>query len=50
MKHLVALITLISVFFSCTNNSQEQAREAFVRSYFQRYPQATLQDIYKGSF
>ena len=50
MKQLVALIILVSVFFSCTNHTQEQAREAFVRTYFQKYPQATLQDIYKGSF
>ena len=50
MKQLVALITLVLAFFSCTNNTQEQAREAFVRTYFQKYPQATLQDIYKGSF
>ena len=50
MKQLVALLAFVSVFFSCTNNTQEQAREAFVRTYFQRYPQATLQDIYKGSF
>ena len=50
MKQLVALLAFVSVFVSCTNNTQEQAREAFVRTYFQRYPQATLQDIYKGSF
>ena len=50
MKHFIALISLVSVFFSCTNHTQEQAREAFVRAYFQKYPQATLQDIYKGSF
>ena len=25
-------------------------REDFVRTYFERYPEATLQDIYKGSF
>ena len=50
MKQLVALLAFVSVFFSCTNNTQEQEREAFVRTYFQRYPQATLQDIYKGSF
>ena len=50
MKQLIALISLVSVFFSCTNHTQEQAREAFVRTYFQKYPKATLQDIYKGSF
>ena len=50
MKQLVALLAFVSVFISFTNNTQEQAREEFVRTYFQRYPQATLQDIYKGSF
>ena len=50
MKPFVALITFIGVFFSCTTPTQDQAREAFVRTYFPKYPQATLQDIYKGSF
>ena len=50
MKHFIALISLVSVFFSCTSPTQDQAREAFVRTYFQKYPEATLQDIYKGSF
>ena len=35
---------------ACTGTSTEQARENFVRTYFQRYPEAALQDIYKGSF
>ena len=26
------------------------SRENFVRAYFERYPKATLQDVYKGSF
>lgn len=30
--------------------SQPSPREEFVRTYLQRYPEATLQDIYKGSF
>ena len=50
MKQSVILIAFLSVLFSCTHPSQEQAREAFVRNYFQKYPEATLQDIYKGSF
>lgn len=50
MKPFVALITFIWVLCACTNPTQDQAREAFVRTYFQKYPQATLQDIYKGSF
>ena len=50
MKQLITLITITLVFASCVNQTQEQAREAFVRTYFQKYPKATLQDIYKGSF
>lgn len=50
MKQSVILIAFLSVLFSCTHLSQEQARETFVRNYFQKYPEATLQDIYKGSF
>ena len=33
---------------ACTRPSQP--REDFVRTYLQKYPEATLQDIYKGSF
>lgn len=33
---------------SCTPTAD--SREAFVRSFFERYPKATLQDVYKGSF
>ena len=33
---------------ACTRPSQ--SREDFVRTYLQKYPEATLQDIYKGSF
>lgn len=50
MKHFITLICFVLVFISCTTPTQDQAREAFVRTYFQKYPQATLQDIYKGSF
>jgi hypothetical protein len=34
--------------FSCTHPSS--SREDFVRTYFEKYPESTLQDIYKGSF
>ncbi len=50
MKQLVTLISFLSIFFACSNHSQQNAKETFVRTYFQRYPEATLQDIYKGSF
>jgi hypothetical protein len=31
-------------------SSTVDSRENFVRAYFERYPKATLQDVYKGSF
>ena len=43
-------LLLIIGCFSCTPSSQEQTQETFIRNYFQRYPEATLQDVYKGSF
>lgn len=43
-------IILTIGLFSCGNLPQEQTKETFIRTYFQRYPKATLQDIYKGSF
>lgn len=36
------------IFCSCS--SEPSSRETFVRTYLDRYPEATLQDIYKGSF
>lgn len=50
MKTSIAFIVVILTFFSCNHCFQKQTRENFVRSYFQRYPEATLRDIYKGSF
>jgi len=41
-------LILISLTFACNHTSP--SRENFVRNYFQKYPEATLQDIYKGSF
>lgn len=44
-------IPLLMFFLSaCGNAPDTQARENFIRSYFQKYPEATLQDVYKGSF
>ena len=45
------LFGIIAMFFllgSCS--SQPDPREAFVRSYLEKYPESTLVDIYKGSF
>jgi len=51
MKNLFSIIAILSIALllnSC--HSQTHPRENFVRSYFLKYPEATLQDIYKGSF
>lgn len=51
MKNLFSIIAILSITLlldSC--HSQTHPREDFVRSYFLKYPEATLQDIYKGSF
>lgn len=51
MKNLFSIIAILSIVLllnSC--HSQTHPREDFVRSYFLKYPEATLQDIYKGSF
>lgn len=46
--HLIAILTFVSHWSACA--PQPQPRETFVRTYLERYPEATLQDIYKGSF
>lgn len=49
MKALYTLVLgIILLMIACSQPSQP--REDFVRTYLQRYPEATLQDIYKGSF
>ena len=48
MKKYLIISILMVMAFACTRPSQP--REDFVRSYLQMYPEATLQDIYKGSF
>lgn len=51
MKLISALMgfELLTLFMhSC--NQGPSPREAFVQNYLQRYPEATLLDIYKGSF
>lgn len=44
----IPVLGLALWFIACSQPSQP--REEFVRTYLQRYPEATLQDIYKGSF
>ena len=46
--HLITILTFVSHWNSCV--LQPHPRETFVRTYLERYPEATLQDIYKGSF
>ena len=42
------IISILLWFVACSQPTS--SREDFVRTYLQRYPEATLQDIYKGSF
>ena len=48
MKQYLIISLLMSGVLACTRPSQP--REDFVRTYLQKYPEATLQDIYKGRF
>ena len=42
------ILSILLWFVACSQPTS--SREDFVRTYLQRYPEATLQDIYKGSF
>ena len=46
--HLFLLSGLLLLSVAC--HHPQPSPEAFVRGYFEKYPEATLQDIYKGSF
>ena len=48
MRKYLIISLLMAGVLACTRPSQP--REDFVRAYLQKYPEATLQDIYKGSF
>ena len=48
-KHNLILLFLATFLLAGCGGASD-GREAFVRAFFERYPQATLQDIYKGSF
>ena len=48
MKQYLIISLLMAGVLACTR--PYQSREDFVRTYLQKYPEATLQDIYKGSF
>ena len=47
---LSILISFVLLILAGCAETNRQSREDFVRTYLQKYPQATLQDIYKGSF
>ena len=44
----ICILSILLWFVACSQPTS--SREDFVRTYLQRYPEATLQDIYKGSF
>lgn len=44
----ICIWSMLLWFVACSQPTS--SREDFVRTYLQRYPEATLQDIYKGSF
>lgn len=46
--HLFLLSGWMLLAVAC--HHPQPSQEAFVRGYFEKYPEATLQDIYKGSF
>lgn len=48
LTHLFLLSGLLLLSVVC--HQPQPSPEAFVRGYFEKYPEATLQDIYKGSF
>ena len=50
MKRTGYLIVVCSIILLATACNQTESRNDFIRSYLQKYPKATLQDIYKGSF
>lgn len=47
---LSILISFVFLHLVGCAETNRQSREDFVRTYLQKYPEATLQDIYKGSF
>lgn len=47
---LSILISFVLLILAGCAETNRQSREDFVRTYLQKYPEATLQDIYKGSF
>ena len=48
MKKILLVCLCMIGLYSCTQPLQ--TRDNFVRTFFAKYPESTLQDIYKGSF
>lgn len=44
------ILWIVAACFLTGCNQSVDSREAFVRYFFEQYPKATLQDLYKGSF
>ena len=44
------ILWIVATCFLAGCNQYVDSREAFVRYFFEQYPKATLQDLYKGSF
>ena len=44
------ILWIVATCFLTGCNQSVDSREAFVRYFFEQYPKATLQDLYKGSF
>ncbi|MBO5250827.1 MAG: hypothetical protein J6B31_02365 [Bacteroidaceae bacterium] len=49
-KLLLIIIMIVSLGGACQRKPQEQSMEEFISTFIQKYPKATLQDIYKGGF
>lgn len=49
-KALLSILSFALLILAGCAEHNRKSREDFVRTYLQKYPEATLQDIYKGSF
>lgn len=49
MKTIITALLVIALS-ACSSPSSTERMESFVKDYLEKYPGATLQDIYKGSF
>lgn len=50
MKSFISIIFCLLALGACIGGSQSQSQEAFIASYIEKYPKATLRDIYKIHF